>query len=214
MLLFRSAAVLAGALLLASPLWGADGAPRASPTSREGSEYSHPTQTVVVLDVAKVFKNHVRFKQRMDAIRSELDVHNKEMSKEHQDIVARGSRSKDFKSGSIERKKIEDQTTRQVAELRIRDFTLKNDLFDREGKIYFDTYQEIVAAVDHLATQYNISLVLRYSSEETDPLERGSILKAINREVVYQKHLDITNLVISHVNGTTVAAKIDSGTKR
>lgn len=210
----RLAAALAGATLLSSSLWGADTPPRGGHVSAVVATQATAPQTIVVLDVARVFKNHVRFKQRMDAIRQSVEDHDKKMSAAHQEIMGRRAKLKDFKSGSMEYKKIEDQAAHELSELRISAVSRKSEIFDREGKIYFETYQEIVAAVALLATQHNISLVLSYSSDETDPLDRGSILKAINREVVYQKRLDITNLVISHVNGVTVAVQTEPGRTR
>lgn len=214
MCFFRSAA-LAGALWLASAPGDGGAAPARVPTreSSVGTTQTSATPTVVVLDVAKVFKNHARFKQRMNAIRTEVDRYDKDVAAEHQEILARGSKVKDFKSGSAEYKKIVEQADREIAELRLRAFARKRAFFDREGRIYYDTYQEVLAAVTHLAEIHNISLVLKYDSAETDPLERGSILKAINRDVVHQSHLDITNLVIERVNGLSVAAVPKQGPK-
>lgn len=199
----------------ASSLWAGDGllsvvahAPSADSTRATASP------SVVVLDVALVFKNHARFKQRMAEIRQEIDRYDKEISAEQQAIAARGSRIKEFKSGSPDYKKIQDGAARELAELRIRAMSRKNEILDREGKIYYETYQEIVGAVAQLTKRHNISLVVRYNSDETDPLDRGSIFKAINRDVVFQRQLDISKLVIEQVNSPSVAAKVNPGGKR
>src|SRR5688500_4919238 len=106
-----------------------------------------PSPSVVVLDVAFVFKNHLRFKQRMEGIRREIEDFNRDTSAERQVIFAEALRQKDFKSGSAEYKKIGDTARRKLAELQLQAVSRQNDILNREGRIYLETYQEIVAAV-------------------------------------------------------------------
>lgn len=202
------AAVLAVVLTLSSPPLS-----RAQSPARE-SVAPVSTPNVVVLDVALVFKSHVRFKQRMEEVRRDIDRFDKEFAQERQTIVGQGARLKDFKSGSPEYREIEERISRELAELRIKTVSRKNELLEREGRIYHETYQQIVAAVTHLADRYGFSLVVRYDSESIDSSDGGSIFKAINRDVVHQRGLDISKLVIEQVNNPPVVATTGGGTSR
>jgi Skp family chaperone for outer membrane proteins len=203
MRLLLAAAVAAGVALLGP---GPAAAQKPKVSAAPASKTVIPPTSIVVLDVALVFKSHARFKQRLDEVRREIDRLDGEYSRERQTILAQGTRLANFRSGSPEYKKIEDRMARDSSELRIKTLARKNELLEREGKIYYETYREIQAAVARVAERYNISLVARYDSDATDADDRGSVIKAINREVVYQRNLDITKLVIEQVNSPTVAA--------
>jgi Skp family chaperone for outer membrane proteins len=198
------AAALAAGVVLSVP--GSAAAQRPKVPAAPAAANVTPPTSVVVLDVALVFKSHARFKQRLDEVRREIDKLDGEYTRDRQAILSQGTRLSNFRSGSPEYKKIEDRMARESAELRIKTFARKNELLEREGKIYHETYREIQSAVARVAERYNISLVARYDSESTEADDRGSVLKAINREVVYQRNLDITKLVIEQVNSPTVAA--------
>jgi len=207
MRLLLAAAVAAGVLSTGTVLAQTPRPMRAPPTAALPARIeSSSSGTTVVLDVARVFKSHAGFKQRLEAIRRDIDSLERKFGQDRQKIVAEGARLRDFRSGSPEYKRIEERIARELNELRIETVARKNELLEREGKVYFETYGEIYAAVERLAERHNISLVVRYDSDATDEHDRGSILKAINRSVVHQRNLDITTLVIEQVNATNVAS--------
>jgi Skp family chaperone for outer membrane proteins len=181
-------------------------APAGGPAQSTATASTPVPPSVVVLDVAQVYKGHTRFKQRMEELKRERDAFEKQFIQDKQAVLARGEKLSQYKSGSAEYKEIDARMSRELAELRIKAVSKNGDLLEREGRIYYETYQEIVAAVTLLAERYNLSMVVRYDSESTDPQDRGSILKAISRDVVYQRNLDLTKLVIEQVNGPKATA--------
>ena len=75
---------------------------------------------------------------------------------------------------------------------------------EKQGKIYYNTYQEIEGAVTEFCHQYNVSLVIRYSRKKIEGNDPQEILRDIQRPIVYvdSQNYDITNDIIRTLNRT------------
>ncbi len=74
----------------------------------------------------------------------------------------------------------------------------KKEFLDREAKIYYGVYQEIVNEVEAFANENGIAIVIRFNSEEITQ-DRNAVLEGINRAVVYQSKSNITNAIIERL---------------
>ena len=104
---------------------------------------------------------------------------------------------------------MESDIARQAADLQVQARQAKKDFLQREARQYFDSHQEIVTAVERVATRHNISLVLRYDSRPIDPTNPQSVAQGVSRPVVLQRNLDITQLVVEEL-GQVLHAKKDT----
>ena len=78
---------------------------------------------------------------------------------------------------------------------------LNEQFIMEEGKMYFTTYEEVLAEVRNYAAQMNILLVLRYTGGEINKDNPEEIMKAMNEQVVYHnKAVDITQAIINQLN--------------
>jgi Skp family chaperone for outer membrane proteins len=150
---------------------------------------------VVVLDVAKVFKENAAFTNKMANIKSEADRLKKQITEQQEAIKLRAQALGDLVAGSPERNQLEADLELQQATLRTEARQAETQLLNREANIYHDTYIEMQSVVESLASQNGISLVLRFDSEEIDQNNRAEVIKGVNRAVVYNKNLDITSMV-------------------
>ena len=99
--------------------------------------------------------------------------------------------------GSAEYKKMDEDIARQMAEFNLKMGKLRKDFLEREAKVYYQTYLEVVDAVKYYAKQHNIGLVLRFNGEPVDPNRRDDVLREINKPVVVQDQIDITPDVLA-----------------
>lgn len=150
---------------------------------------------VVVLDVAKVFKENAAFTNKMANIKSEADRLKKQITQQQEAIKLRAQALGDLVAGSPERNQLEADLELQQATLRTEARQAETQLLNREANIYHDTYIEMQSVVESLASQNGISLVLRFDSENIDQNNRAEVIKGVNRAVVYNKNLDITSMV-------------------
>ncbi len=94
---------------------------------------------------------------------------------------------------------METDLARQVADLQVRARQAKKDYLQREAAQYYAVYNEITAAVLHVAERHNIGLVLRFDSGKIDSSNPQAVAQGINQSVVLQRNLDITQLVVSEL---------------
>jgi Skp family chaperone for outer membrane proteins len=157
--------------------------------------------SVVVIDVAFIFKNHVRFNARMNDIKKDIEAFEGQIRKEQQDLQTRGETLKQYSPTSPEYKGLEESLAKTGSEMQVKVGLKKKDFLEREARVYYDIYKEIEQNVAVFCQQYNIGLVLRFNGDDMKPDDRASVLQGVNRAVVYQRNLDITQLILQKLNG-------------
>ena len=173
-------------------------------TPRPGFPQSH---FVALVDIARVFEEHKRFNAAMDQMKNEAKSFEGEMTRERDAILKKRQQLANFKPGSNEYKRMEQEIAQRLAGLKVKVELKRKDFLEREARLYHDTYKLIVRAVGDTAARNNISLVLRFDSEQIEADNRAAIMKAVNRPVIFQRQLDITNNVLQRLNGPSVSQK-------
>lgn len=161
---------------------------------------------VCVLDVAEVFKRNQAFESEMEKIRNEAASLKAKVEQDFMNLQRDAEKVEQYQVGSAERNEIESQLMQSQALLQSRARQAEADLLAREARIYFQTYKQMEEIVAKIAEEYNISLVLRYDSQAMKQDDRADVIKGVNRAVVYQKGLDLTNLVSQQLNGVAQAS--------
>ena len=144
-----------------------------------------PATHQAVIDIGYIFKNHAQFKSQMDKMRDEVMAAENGLKAERDRINGLVEQLKGFNPGTPEFKKLEAEVAKAQGEFNVEAQLQKKDFMDREAAIYLQTYSEVVDRVTQLAEYNNIALVIRYDSSEIDPTDRGSVIKGVNRNVVY-----------------------------
>ena len=167
---------------------------------------------VAVLDVAKVFKENEAFKSSIDQIQAEAAQLKAKVEAEQQQIREKAQQiSEQYAANSEPRRNAEADLEQQQTTLRTFARQSEQALLTREAKAYFDTYTRLRSVVAQLAESNKISLVLRFDSSDIDPTNRGDVIKGVNRGVVYQNHLDLTDHVIEAM--TTASAGVSGNSQ-
>ncbi len=173
---------------------------------------SAPTSAAVV-DIPYIFKNHIRFQQAINDIKKDIDGYQEMLKQEQQKMRVEAEKASQYKPGTQEYKKIEESVARMKVELQLEGAKRQKDFMEQEARAYFTAYKEVEAAVGEFAVRHRVTLVLRYSGEQMDPTKRESIMQGINRFVVYQDRLNITDVVLDMVNrGTPQPRQATGGT--
>lgn len=154
---------------------------------------------VAVLDVAKVFEGHKGHKAKMEAIKAEVTAFEEDFR------TRRASLQKQVQTlqtlvGQPNYKEEEAALARKDADMTIEANQKRADVINREAQMYYETYQDVYQTTIQLCQTYGITLVINYDSSEIDPNSRESVIKGVNRNVVFQRDLDLTDLVIQTIN--------------
>lgn len=162
--------------------------------------------SVAVIDVPYIFKNHIRFQQQIEDIKKDIDAYKDIVTQQQGQLRTESEKLNQYKAGTREYKDVEENIARLRVEFQLDSNKRQKDFMEREAKVYFNVYREVEAAVADFAARNRIGLVLRYSAEDMDPTKRDSIMQGINRIVIYQNRLNITDIILETLNRGTPAS--------
>ena len=155
---------------------------------------------IAVVDISYIFKEHTRFRATMESMKKEMETIEAELKADREKIAQTEQERNTFNAGSAEYKKLDEEVARMMAEFKLKMTRLRKDFLEREAKVYYQTYLEVVDAVSYYAKRHNIGLVMRFNGEPVDPEPREDVLREINKPVVFQDHIDITPDVLALLN--------------
>ncbi len=162
---------------------------------------------IALLDVSLVFKNHTRFKARMEDMKVRLKMAEDRLTAERTRLQKMQAQVREFKPGTPDYKKLEMDFAKGKASLAVSAEMTQKEFVEMEARIYFDVYNEIQQAVHAYCSANGISLVWRYSSTKPDVARPDTVLAHINKPVVYHANgLDITNAILQQVNRAHLSA--------
>jgi Skp family chaperone for outer membrane proteins len=159
---------------------------------------------VAVVDVKRIFQDDGDFKNAMEKLRGDVEAYQKEAVVRQTEITSLQQKLKAMKPGSPERDKAQLLLARLQTELKLTNERRQQELVRREAALYGDTYTKITAAVSRYAKAHRIGLVVRSDQQEIDPSNSKSVLGAVNRIVVYQDNLDITEAILKELNSSEI----------
>ncbi len=158
-----------------------------------------PPSRVAVIDIAMVFEKHTGFNARMESIKQEVKNFEDELTVKRDSIMERAAALQQKNAGSPDFKELEAQLAKEEADLQIRAAQKRKEVLDKEAAIYLETYNEVVDAVRRISEYNGITLVLRFDKSEIDPTDRASVIKGVNRNVVFHRGDDLTEMVVEMV---------------
>lgn len=180
---------------------------------------SHPTiaiaqpagTNVALIDIIEVFKNHPGYKDRMEAWRKEKEKLDDFLRSQNQKLATDLEKLKSFNAGTKEFKEAEREFANAQADLQVQVQLRRNSLIEAQAKIHFEAYQEVKAVVDRFAARNGIALVLRFDSAPMDPLKPETVPEGVNRPIVYQSGLDITEQIVELLAQSQPARPVANG---
>ncbi len=188
--------VLLGSCLLGAAVLALAQAP---PPARSAAPPAGPY--IAMVDVGYIFKNHVRFKQMMDALKAEIQQADARFRAENEAVRQMSQQLEQERPGTPNYKQLEEAIAKRRADLQVQMGLQRKEFVLREAKLYYAVYQEIEQVVRYYATQNNIAVVLRFNGDSVDPDDPESILREINKPVIYfAQSLDLTPMVLEALN--------------
>jgi Skp family chaperone for outer membrane proteins len=173
----------------------------APPVSAQTAAPAGYTPPVATLDLAYLFRNHVRYKQADEALRAEVTAAEQTFTQEQQAMQELAKRAKEYKQGSPEFKAIEEELARKEADLRLRGAIMQKNFAEKKAKIYFDVLQEIKNIVRYHSEQSGILMVVNFNGDAIDGANPQSVMRGLNETVLYQhRSVDITPVILELAN--------------
>ena len=154
---------------------------------------------VAVIDIGYIFRNHEGFKNALDGIKAEYENYEKQVREQQQSMTAKAEQLKALPAGSPEYRALEEELAGLSTRMRLDLGRKQKERVDKEARVYFNAYREIELMVQRFADRYGIDLVIRYNSEEMDVNKPESVLQGINKFIVFNRGLDISNHILNEL---------------
>lgn len=158
-------------------------------------------QPIYLLDLNHVFENYSKLKAMREQLQNEAQ-RAEQVVKERREAIRRMQEElENFRPGTPDYKKLEEEITARVADLNVYVARQRKEFMQQEARDYFTVYQEVMDEVNYFATQNRAALVLRFDRKRVDPEMPDSVVRALNRQVIWNNMgLDVTDYILNNLN--------------
>ncbi len=158
------------------------------------------TGEIAVVDMAKVFDGHKTLTAKREQIRREAKDANDTFNAMGQAGKKLQDELKLHKPGSAEHNRIQKELQEKAAEMQKFQKDTIQRLQQEEAEIYLDTYKLVIEEIQRIAELRGLKLVLRFQADNLDAKDPKKLMESLNRQILYEKGLDITDEVLQAVN--------------
>lgn len=157
---------------------------------------------VRIIDLKKIFDKYDRFQDETRVLKSEVQGREEQLKGLRDEMKKLDDLRKDHPAGSAEAKDIETRMVRIDNEHRSQLTLGKKEFLEKEAKIYYNVYREVLDEVKLYSKYEGVSLVLRFNNDPTPgPEDPQGVLKELNKSVVhYDPSIDITGPILNELN--------------
>jgi Skp family chaperone for outer membrane proteins len=191
-LMYASAAIVMAGLLGFN--WGKGGGGVHADDARPA------VQEIAVVDLNKVIAGH----KKAQALNEELKREAERVQEELKVLIEAGQKLKTeldaAKKGSAEFQRIEQEMRKKADAFKKFQEESQRKLQETNAANLMNVYKEINEEVARIAESRGFRLVINFSSESLDQKDPQKRMMILNRQVLYQNGLDITDDVISAFN--------------
>lgn len=206
-------AVFVSLFSLSPEAFGQAGAPLTRPAAAPAPAAAPSGTNVAVIDLSHIFLNATAFKNEMDTIKQKAEEFEAQMKARDKDFTLKREELTQLRAGTLEYKQKEEELARTQTEAQL-DMRLKQkELVELEARVFFKTMVEVDKKIAAFSIKNRIGLVLRFSRDE---MKEENVKQILNRGVVWQNGLDITEFILADMNRgvvptTTPAAGAGNG---
>jgi Skp family chaperone for outer membrane proteins len=158
------------------------------------------TQDIGVVDMIKVYENHKGFQKRSEDFK-QASLKAQQKLKLIADAGTRLKQELDLqKPGSAEFARIQKELAEKGTEFQRVQKEQAEQLQKEQTEAISVTYKDIVEEIQRIAEKRGLRLVLRSQGDVTETLNPQKLAESVNRQVLYQNGLDITDEVMQAFN--------------
>lgn len=159
-----------------------------------------PSGNIALIDIKYIFEKHARFKMMMDDLKADVERAEAQVQAEQEAIKKLIERLENFR-GTAEYKAMEEEVAKRQSDLTVQIQLQRKEFLQREARIYYHVYQEILQELAYYCPQKGVDIVFRFTGDPVDVENPNSVLGFVNRPVVwYGRDRDITGIILESLN--------------
>jgi len=191
--------IYAGASVILAGLLGFSWARGGGTLNAEESRAAAP-QEIAVVDLAKVFAGYKAFQSDNEELKREVQ----HVQEESRAMLATGNKLgeelKLHKQGTAEHTRILKEIQAKADAFKKHNEESQKHLTEKQATLNLKNYYAVNEEIQRIAAARGFKLVVNYASDPIDPKDLSKTMQVLNRQVLYQNGLDITEDVLQAVN--------------
>lgn len=169
---------------------------------------------IALVDVTYLLKNVPAIKDHVSKVKADRKKEQEALKQRRAKLNQAAEQLKALKVGSAEYNEQEAYLAQLDSQFRLHQIHKHREIGAAEAKLYYDSYQQIRAATEFIATKNNIHLVLNFTGEEMDLAEADSVARGVAKNVIYHDStINITNAVMRYLEQQANARPVAAGGK-
>ena len=187
-------------LLGMAVLWIVGGTTGRNATADPRPANKGPTR-IALIDMAKLFQTSRSFENKRNALKQQISSSEETAKVMSAELTQMKQKYDSLEKGAEDRADLEKRM--KVLNAEYEKYTkAESQKFQKgESKIYHEVYELANAAVAKYSREHEIDLVIRFNAEpfkEEEDLQK--LTQSMNRQIVYENGLDITDAIIEAMN--------------
>jgi Skp family chaperone for outer membrane proteins len=155
------------------------------------------TLPIATVNVDRILRDYKPLNDKIDPLKAEAKELEATIQVRQAELENVGNQLRQVQPGSADHQKLQIQIVKMQTDLQRHIATSRNSLQTREATIYLAFFRQLDAEISKLAKSRGIKLVLRqYESSFDDGQSLQDVAKALNRGILYEEGLDITDEIL------------------
>jgi Skp family chaperone for outer membrane proteins len=166
-----------------------------------------PALPIALVNVDRILKEYKPLNDNLDPLKAEAKELEAKVQVRQAELEAAGNQIRQIQPGSPDFQRLQIQFVRMQTDLQRFIAEGRNALQKKESTTYLTFFRQLDVEISKYAKANGFKLVLRqYETSFDDGQSLPDVAKALNRTILYEEGLDITDPILKALN---VAAKTD-----
>lgn len=155
---------------------------------------------IAVINLDKVFNGYKKHAERLQPLRDSAKELDESVQVRQVELESTANQLRKAAPGTPDQLKFQQQLLKLQNELRVYVETERQKIQKREVSALITTQKDVDEQIKKICKERGVKLVLRQNSAPEENQSLQEVIKNLNRDVIYQEGLDITDDVLKALN--------------
>ena len=163
-----------------------------------------------LVNVDRILKTHKPLLARIDPLKSEAKELDAAIQVRQAELETVAGQFRRTPPGTPEQQRLQGQLGKLQTDMQQFVVTERSQLQKKEMAVYLDFFRKLDAEISKYAKEHRLKLVLRQSETSLEDNQTlPDAMKALNRTILFDEGLDITDDILKALNATAASAGAD-----
>jgi len=161
---------------------------------------------IALVNVDRILKEYKPLNDKIEPLRAEAKELEAAIQVRQAELETLGNKLRQVQPGTAEQQRLQLQAVKVQTDFQRFVATGRNELQTKEATVYLAFFRELDAEIAKYAKANNLKLVLRqYQTSLDDGQSLQDVAKALNRAILFEEGVDITNQILSALRSSAPA---------